>query len=65
MALLRFVQTCVQVVYGTVCTQLHLCKYQYIPLPFWVQEPYPLGIQASQRWEGAPTRKLGALLSIV
>ena len=29
MAMLRFVQTCVQVVYCTVCTRLHLCKPIY------------------------------------
>ena len=34
MAMLRFVQTCVQVVYCTVCTRLHLCNYIYMPLRF-------------------------------
>ena len=34
MAMLRFVQTCVQVAYCTVCSRLHLCNFQYMPLPF-------------------------------
>ena len=32
MAMLRFVQTCVQVVYCTVCN--YSCNYQYMTLPF-------------------------------
>ena len=34
MAMLRFVQTCVQVAYCFVCTRLHLCNRQYIPFAF-------------------------------